>query len=173
MRISLVMTVIAADRPGLVDSISTQVAEHDGNWFESRMSRLGGQFAGILRVELPAERQESLIKALGSLDSKGLKVVVHGDETAPPVVGTLRSLEVVGHDRPGIVRQISRALASHGVNVEELSSEVVSASMSGELLFKAHAKVRLPESCNPEALQHELEQIAADLIVDLNFAKPE
>ena len=171
MRISLVMTLIARDRPGLVDAISSVIASHDGNWLESRMSRLGGQFAGILRIELPSETKDSLIESLRALDASGLTVSVQQDTPAAENPGETRVLEVVGHDRPGIVRQISHALAKHGVNVEEISSEVASAAMSGEPLFKARARVTLPDGCNAAQLQQELEKIAADLIVDLNFAK--
>lgn len=174
MRTSLVMTVVAQDRPGLVDAISGAIAEHDGNWLESRMSRLGGQFAGILRIELPDERKDALIQSLNSLDASGVRVSVHQDSGAAAAqVGEIRTLEVVGHDRPGIVRQLSGALAKHGVNVEELSSEVASAAMSGEQLFKARAKVLLPAGCDPAQLQAELEGIAADLIVELSFARVE
>jgi glycine cleavage system regulatory protein len=171
MRTSLVMTVIAEDRPSLVDAISGVIAEHNGNWLESRMSRLGGQFAGIIRVEVPAEKQEQLVESLRALDASGLKVSVHLDAPLARRGDDFRILEVVGHDRPGIVHQISRALARNGVNVEELSSEVASAAMSGEPLFKARAKVLLPEGCDPERLQQELEKVAADLIVELSFAR--
>lgn len=173
MQATLVMTVIAVDRPGLVDAISGVIADHDGNWLESRMSRLGGQFAGILRVSVPEERVESVGGALRALDAEGLHVSVREDAEAAVLSGEHRWLEVVGHDRPGIVRQISRALARHGVNVEELSSEVSSAAMSGELLFKSRARVCLPASCDPLRLQEELEAIAADLIVELSFHKAE
>jgi glycine cleavage system regulatory protein len=172
MLTSLVMTVIGPDRPGLVDSVAEVVTVHEGNWLESRMSRLGGQFAGILRIEIASEREPDFMAALRSLETSGLQVVVHQDPSVTQPVGDLRILEVVGHDRPGIVRQISRALASHGVNVEEFTSEVASAAMSGEPLFKARAKVMLPDGCDPDALQLELEQVAADLIVELSFAKP-
>src|ERR1044072_596548 len=80
MQHSLVMTVIGNDRPGLVDSVASIVAEHGGNWLESRMSRLGGQFAGIVHVEVPADREQSLTKALKALDARGLSVVVHSDQ---------------------------------------------------------------------------------------------
>jgi glycine cleavage system regulatory protein len=172
MQASLVMTVIGADRPGLVDSVAQLVADHGGNWLESRMSRLGGQFAGILRVSVPTEQRAALTDTLRDLEARGLRVVVHDDVAAPPATGELRLLEVVGHDRPGIVRQISRVLAERRVNVEELSSEVASAPMSGELLFKAKATLRLPESLSPDSLQQALEWIAADLIVEISLAKP-
>src|SRR5262245_25405006 len=121
MQRMLVMTVIGPDRPGLVDSVAALVAEHEGNWLESRMSRLGGQFAGSLRVEVPTAREAALVSALKGLTSRGLTVVAHTDQTktsAPS--GRLSVVEIVGQDRPGIVRQITHALADYGVNVEEL-----------------------------------------------------
>src|SRR6266566_3885379 len=99
----LVMTVIGADRPGLVESVAALVAEHGGNWLESSMSRLGGQFAGILRVEVPSERELALMSGLEALAAKGLRVVVHPDQPlAAPEASRLSMLDVVGHDRPGI-----------------------------------------------------------------------
>jgi glycine cleavage system regulatory protein len=168
----LVMTVIGADRPGLVESVAALVAEHGGNWLESSMSRLGGQFAGILRVEVPAERERALILALEGLGAKGLHVVVHSDQAGAMAEGARVSmLEVVGHDRPGIVRQISHTLAVEGVNVEELQTERSSAAMSGESLFKARAKVSIPASVDVGQLRGKLEKIAEDLIVDISFSE--
>jgi glycine cleavage system regulatory protein len=164
------MTVIGEDRPGLVEAVASIVTEHSGNWLDSRMSRLGGQFAGILRVEFPAEREESIVQALRALESRGLSVIIHLDHPVPETAGDrLSGLEIVGHDRPGIVREISHVLATHGVNVEELDTERSSAAMSGELLFKARASLKIPKSCDVSKLRRDLEKIAADLIVDISF----
>ena len=168
MRHALVMTVIGTDRPGLVDSLAGIVADHGGNWLESRMSRLGGHFAGILRAQVPAESEAALVQALKRLERDGLTVVVHSDRHAPVESNqALVHLEIVGQDRPGIVHQISHALANRGVNVEELNTECASAAMSGEMLFKAQARLRIPESCDLAALREDLERIAGDLIVDV------
>jgi len=170
MQSTLVMTVLGPDRPGLVESVAALVAQHGGNWLESRMSRLGGQFAGILRVQLPSEREAALTEDLGALNARGICVVVHPDRVATAAAGAeLRVIELVGQDRPGIVQQITRALAAHKVNVEELETECVSAAMSGEMLFKATATVLLPADCDVAALKAELEKIAADLIVEVVF----
>jgi len=116
--------------------------------------------------------EAALLQALGGLQSQGLSVVAYPDQTpAQAAPGKLAALEIVGHDRPGIVREIARALAGQGVNVEELSSECASAPMSGETLFKATARLQLPEGCNLTALKTELEKIAADLLVDVSFAE--
>lgn len=172
MRRMLVMTVIGQDRPGLVESVAGLVAEHGGNWLESRMSRLGGHFAGILRVEVPEEKEPVLIDDLRRLENRGLNVVVYPDKS-PPVSQVARpsQLEIVGQDRPGIIREITRALAKHAVNVEELETECSSAAMSGETLFKARAKLSIPEACEINSLRRELEKIASDLIVDISLAE--
>jgi glycine cleavage system regulatory protein len=171
MQRALVMTVIGRDRPGLVESIAQHVANHGGNWLESRMSRLGGYFAGILRVEVPANEESNLVTALKGLESGGLSIVVHSDE-APAVSqpARLSRLDIVGQDRPGIVREISRTLAQHGVNVEELETECASAAMSGETLFRARATLSIPASCDTKVLRERLERIAADLIVEISLA---
>ena len=172
MQLPLVLTLVGADRPGLVEKVAAVVAAHAGNWLESRLCRLGGQFAGIVRIHSPAERRAALTAALRGLAAEGLTVEVYED-TVPAAVpaspARAARLELVGQDRPGIVRQIAAALAARGVNVEELATECVSAPMSGETLFKAQARLRLPEGGDVAALRAELEHIAADLLVDLHF----
>ncbi|HEU6448803.1 MAG TPA: ACT domain-containing protein [Verrucomicrobiae bacterium] len=167
---TLVMTVIAPDRTGLVESIARAVADRGGNWLESRMCRLGGEFAGILRIEIPADKESALLESLQKIS--GLNVTVRADETKiSGKIARQSKLEIVGHDRPGIVREISAALARSGVNVEEFSSELVSAPMSGEELFKANARLQLPEKCDLASLKKELEKIATDLLVDVSLAE--
>jgi len=168
------MTVIGKDRPGLVELVAGIVAGEGGNWLESRMCRLGGEFAGILRIQVPAEKEAALLQTLKALDARGLNITVKSDETA--VDGGSRhfaKLEIIGQDRPGIVREISSALARQGVNVEELNTECDSAPMTGETLFKARAKLMIPESCDVAALRNELELVAGNLLVDVAFAEVE
>ena len=170
MSIPLVITLVGADRTGLVESVARVVAEHEGNWLESRMCRLGGEFAGILRVEIPEEKKSALLGALQKIS--GLNVVIQPTQSAAVATsGRQTKLEIVGSDRPGIVREITSALARANVNVEEFFSELVSAPMSGETLFKASARLQLPEHCDLAALKRDLEKIAADLLVDVSFAE--
>ena len=170
MQVPLVMTVIGKDRTGLVESIARLVADHGGNWLESRMCRLGGEYAGILRVQVPAERRAALEQALARLND--LSVVVRADEpthtAAEPVFA---ALEVIGPDRPGIVREITHALATQGTNVEELSTECSSAPMSGEPLFQARAKLMLPAGVTVAALRQSLERAAAEIGVEFTITQ--
>ena len=164
------MTVIGKDRPGLVETVARLVAEHGGNWLESRMCRLGGEFAGILRVHIAKDNQAALEAALQELGQHGLAVQVQVDRGAAAApLQRLARLEIVGQDRPGIVQQICAALALHGVNVEDFSSECTSAPMSGELLFHANITMQIPGACQLADLRREVEKLANDLMVDADF----
>ena len=170
MNATLVMTVIGPDRTGLVESVASVVAEHGGNWLESRMCRLGGEFAGIVRVAVPRATQQALEVAL--LKLPGLTIVVRGDEPVESAAqAVLVALEVVGQDRPGIVREITRALSEQGINVEELTTECVSAPMSGEPLFQARAKILVPANVALDKLRQLLESGLAGLTVELERIK--
>lgn len=168
---SLMLTVVGPDRPGLVRALSEAVAARGGSWLESRMARLGGQFAGIVLVEAP----EVLADDLRALESQGLRIVTQNvtDGTAAEAVATAGQrimLEVVGNDRPGIVRDVARVLADCGVNIEELTTGVASGSFSGETLFRATALLRAPNEELVDRVRASLEQLGNELMVDIHPA---
>lgn len=170
--VHLVLTLIGPDRPGLVGSVAAVVASHGGNWLESRMTRLGGQFAGILRAELPEQNVTGALRALSELEASGLRVVAQTEPREQTGVQRMHmDLEVLGVDRPGIVREISQLLAAAGVNVEELATGTRSAPMSGELLFEARARVHVPPSTDLTTLRTALDRAARDLMVDVHLGE--
>ena len=165
---SLILTVVGPDRPGLVRALSEAVAGCGGSWLESRMARLAGQFAGIVLVEAP----EALLDDLRALENQGLRIVVQSGSAEPvgTVVAPRLALEVVGNDRPGIVRDVTRVLADSGVNIEELTTGVSSASFSGERLFRVTALVRAPSDAAVDAMRTGLETLGNELMVDIQAA---
>lgn len=169
MKTYLVLTLIGNDQPGLVESLAQIVAQHQGNWLESNMSRLAGKFAGILRVSVEESQAEALVSALDALSPR-LKLIVERSEQAG-AEQSQRSLKLslVGNDRPGIIRDISGALARHHVNVDDLDTECVPAPMSSDVLFKAEAILHIPSDLDIETLRAELERLADDLIVDISL----
>lgn len=168
----LVMTILGKDRPGLVEKVADTVARHGGNWLESRMCRLGGEFAGILRVSIPSESVNSFEQQLTALETDGMSLTLRRDTPDnQQVQRSFTQMEIIGHDRPGIVREISKALAQAAVNVEELETTCVSAPMSGEMLFKANARLRVPVGADMQALRQKLERIATDLTIDIALSE--
>jgi len=169
----LIVTVFAPDKPGQVEQIAATIANHGGNWLESRMTHMAGQFAGILRVGVPAEAHEQLRGALEGLSKHGIRVqfAQTGIETSctwKPI-----SMELVGNDRPGIVRDVTRLLTEQGVNVEQLVTNVEPAPMSSEPLFRANATLGLPLTLSLDVLQKRLETLADDLMVELKLRADE
>ncbi len=170
MKTSLVLTLIGSDKPGLVELVSGTLTEHRANWQQSSMSRLAGKFAGILIASVDASHTEALLKALHSLEAQGLKVIAEVDsDVSSQRPGQSLTLELIGHDKPGIVREISRALAKRDISLDKLETEVVSGSMSAELLFKAQAELMVPGDTDLDELQEGLEAIASDLMVDITL----
>lgn len=167
----LIVTLIGPDRPGIVESVAEAVAAHGGNWLESRMAHLAGRFAGVLRVEAAPERLAALEQALVALQSSGLRLVVERGGEAPAEPLHAMEIELLGLDRPGLVRQVSDLLAARRINVEELRTDRFSAPMSGELLFRAQLRVDVPHGVSAAELRQDMERLAADLMVEIRLAE--
>lgn len=169
MGTTLVLTFMAADRPGLVEKLSETVAEQGGNWLESRMAQLAEKFAGIARVDVPGEKIASLKDALAALDAEGFHIVVEEAAADAPIHGRTYSLDLVGPDQPGILHDITQCLAALGVSVEEMATDVRGAPMGGGSLFHTEARVSGPDSLSEDALRQSLEAIADSLMVDITL----
>ncbi len=168
MNTPIVMTVIAKDRPGLVEMISARVAQCGGNWEQSRMCRLGGQFAGIVQVNVVDSNRMQLLDSLHELVSEGLRIIVHEDESPQESEREISlKIAVIGHDHPGIIRDISTVLFKYEANVEELHTELQNEPHSGGLMFVANIRMSLAPGSDVDSLQKDLEDVAADLMVDL------
>ncbi|GAA6145813.1 glycine cleavage system protein R [Thalassolituus maritimus] len=165
----LVLTVIADDKPGIVEQLSTVIADHGGNWLESRMAQMAGKFAGILRISIDGAQKSKLVAALSSLDSSGLQVRVETPSAEKDTLATHSlTLSVVGNDRPGIVREVSQALARIGVNVLELSTQCEPAEMSAVPLFRSEISASIPDSLDHDDVREVLEALSDDLMVELH-----
>jgi len=164
MNCDLIMTVLGPDRAGLVNGLAKTVADHGGNWLESRMARLAGQFAGIARIQCPEESVEGLVAAL---DLPDLNIQVVRESAKESSNQLMVSVEVMGNDRPGIVRELTTAIAQAGGNVEEFTTGLESAPMSGHPMFRARGLISLGEGGRVEALREAIEELGEDLTVDL------
>jgi glycine cleavage system regulatory protein len=170
---TLVLTVIGDDRPGLVSALSAPITAAGGSWERSQMARLGGKFAGILLVTVAADRAEALAAELTALgEREGLQVVLEGAGTgtpADPAEPVRFGLELLGDDRPGIVAEISAALAEHGVSIDELTTGVRDAPMAGGTLFEARAALSAPADVDTDALRSRLEELGDELMVEISL----
>jgi glycine cleavage system regulatory protein len=168
MKIPFVITLIGADRPGLVRAIAQEVAAADGDWLESRLAALAGKFAGVVQVAVPEANGPALTARLKTLEAQGLRISIEaGSRSEAPPAGRVLQLDLIGQDHPGIVRDIARLLAEQQVTVDELETGTASGAFSGETLFKAHARLRLPPQLSAAELRGLLEALANELMVDV------
>ena len=172
MKCYLIMTVLGCDRPGLVRSLADTVEKHGGNWLESRMARLAGQFAGIVRIECPESVVDGLLAELHTPEGStthGLSVQAVREVLEEPASKQTLMVDVMGNDRPGIVRELAAAIANAGGNVEELTTGLESAPMSGHPMFRARGVISTHENSAIEAITAAIESLGADLTVDVSI----
>ena len=162
------MTVIAPDRPGLVERIASLVAHHGGNWEESRMCHLGGQFAGILKIQMDSENQNAFLREIDELEKENIKVHITEDDYLEVSEEEVIRMKVMTQDDKGIVREISRVLMKHNANVEELHTELQNEPMSGLAMLVCEIQFKLPEDGDLSQLHDDLEGVSFDLMVDID-----
>ena len=169
----LVLTVIGDDRAGLVSALADVVTAHGGNWEHSQLAELAGKFAGIVVVGVPVDRADELTAALRDLEGL-LEVTTHsGAESEVAGAETDRqelTIDLLGNDHPGIVREVSSVLGRHDLSIETMTTATREAPMAGGLLFEAHIVVRVPADAETAALSADLERLAAELLVEIAVA---
>ncbi|MEM1143796.1 MAG: ACT domain-containing protein [Pseudomonadota bacterium] len=168
MTTNVLISFFCNDRPGVIEELSSVVESSRGNWLDSQLSRLGGQFAGVLQVQIPSASRDALAEALMALEAKGITTSMTNAGVA--IAATkVRSLRLLGPDRPGIVHELTRTLRAAGFNVRALTTEVSTAPMSGELLFSARAEIEISEGSQMAALEEKLERLAEAMTLDIDF----
>jgi glycine cleavage system regulatory protein/folate-dependent phosphoribosylglycinamide formyltransferase PurN len=165
---SLVVTVMGPDRPGIVSLLSDRAQRFGANWAASRLSRLAGEFAGMVHFEVPRENADALADSLRGLESAGLRLVIAKSDPAQ-VPGGLRGieLELVGADRLGIVSNLTRILAEAGISIEHIHTEIVGAKGSAQATFKVAAHLLVPNVLSSDELRSRLGLLANEMMVDI------
>ncbi|MGC8640004.1 MAG: glycine cleavage system protein R [Isosphaeraceae bacterium] len=170
MQKTFVLTLTGPDRIGFVEEVTGLVLQQGGNVETSRMARLGGEFAILMLVALPAGQFAELEHDLGKLASRGYKV------TTTPVEQTYAEahpgwlpyrLEVHGADHEGIIHEVAHYLSEQGINIEGIDSECIPAPTSGIPLFSMTARVVVPPSLTGRGWAAGLEEIGERMNLDV------
>jgi glycine cleavage system transcriptional repressor len=166
MRRHLVLTASGTDRPGVLEEFTKVLLHFDANVETSRVARLGGAFAMLMMVSAPEEKLEVLQEAVAQLGIAKYDVISRLTEVTEHEEGssdTSLGITVAGADHIGIIHQISSYLAEQGINVENMSTEVVAAPMSGSPLFTMSAMLRVPNKLTVDDVKEALEFIGDEV----------
>jgi len=164
---TLILTIVGSDRPGLVAAVADVVDAHGGNWENSQLAELAGVFAGVVQVSVADDRVSDLTTALEGLE--GLTVAVHAGNATAESAAQPVSLQILGNDRPGIVREISTVLSAHQLSIDDMTTTTRDAAMAGGRLFEASVTAEVPASADLDALRADLERLATEIQVDITL----
>ena len=168
MTMPLLVSFVGDDRPALSMRSPTRSRPMAETWLESRSVRLAGKFAGVVLVRIPDENLIPLESALAKLAPSGLRVSVErGAAAEAQKPARIVSLGILGRERAGIVRDVTQALTRLGVNIEEFASGLEGEPFTGAEMFRAHARLSIPEALELDELRKALEQLAGEIMVDL------
>lgn len=171
----LVITTVGPDRRGIVEKVTQIMVSHQANIEESRMARLGGEFAVIMLLSLPEEKRVGLLAGLEALQTFDLTVF-----SRPTSLTRLEKFQgfvpyeisVVGADHEGIVHSVARYLFEEQIQVESMDTHISRAPNTGTPIFSMYALVAVPPSVTLPALRQKLAGLADDLGVDIEVKLP-
>jgi glycine cleavage system transcriptional repressor len=171
---NIVLTLTGHDRIGIVEEVTNIFVKHGGNVENSRMTRLGGEFAMLALVALDDAKQSALEADLQKLRGEGFQVTLLAteDDHAKKYAGWLPYvIEVEGADHEGIIHEIARGLKEAGISVESMETGTVSAPVSGTPLFTMTAVVAVPPGLPEATWRASLEEAAHLSNVDVTVAR--
>ncbi len=165
------LSVVGADRPGIVAAISGALYRLGCNIADSSCAMLAGEFAMILIVShpVPFSADELLQQVQPACDQLGMTVSlrvlspaeVHRHET----FGELCVVTVYGGDKPGIVYQVTQELAERGINIQDLQTKLT--GDDDQQVYVMVLEVMLPETISFEALEEVMLMIGERLQVEV------
>ncbi|HHH46072.1 MAG TPA: ACT domain-containing protein [Thiotrichales bacterium] len=137
------VTLVGRDRPGIVARVTRALYEGGATLGEASMMRLGGNFAIMMMVGFEGDRRD--LERLLETEAESLGLHLHIDR----IEGRLHEhlvpdvrIRVFGADRPGIVAQVTGALAEAGLNITDLQSDVAGTEASPVYVMTIEGQAR-------------------------------
>ena len=168
---NLIISAVGSDRSGIVSEISGIITSHGGNVEESRMSKMGSNFAIIMLVSVLPDWDESLKVALRSIAD--LNIITKFTEAHN--ISDIKKFWIYlnGADNEGIINVLSEYLAGESINIIELNTYISPAPITGAPLFNLNAIIVLPQDIIIEKIHSDLETISQTLGVEIMLNESE
>lgn len=170
------LSAIGRDRPGIVADLAELIYDCDCNLEDSSMTILGSEFAVLLLLTGEGDDvQQRLSAACKRLEwEKRLTVFFRPLEGEPIPYGVTQraapyELQAVGVDKAGIVARVARCLASHNVNVTQMSTSSRPEPGTGTPIYHMRIRMDVPEGTDHGGLRRELDGISTALHIDLSL----
>ncbi len=164
----IVISAIGSDRRGAVQDLSQSILNSGGNILESRMTRLGKEFAMLALVEGNWHALGKLEQALAKLETEaGLTISMTQTEKAPIAAENLPyAVDVISLDQQGIVFELSRFLSSRDIDISEVSTRSYAAAHTGAPMFAVQMNIGIPASLSIAQLREDFLELSDSLNLD-------
>lgn len=165
----MVISALGQDRPGIVKILSKTVLDCGGNISDSRMTRLGEEFAMIMLVEGSDGIIAAIEKHLKTLQDSESLIIISKRTVIKPLKEQFMPylVNVVCMDQPGIVHDITDFVASRQINIEKLDTSSYAAAHTGAPMFALDMTISIPASTNTAEFKLAILNYCDDLNLDV------
>jgi glycine cleavage system transcriptional repressor len=157
-----IITLMAANRVGIMAALTNALAELGGDLVEVSQTVMQKFFTIILAAEFPEHRQPEVIvdHLRGVCRPYGVEISLKDPLNEPlqdPPAGGVEKyfLTITGDDKPGIVRQITARLAQEQIDITDLYAVRSDTDRSFVMIME----LAVPLGIDALSLQSELEQM--------------
>lgn len=166
MKSVFITTITGPDSPGIIKSLAETTRSMGGEWETSKVMKLGGQFAALMKVVVAGE---SAAKLKEELETQFPQLFFKHAELATDAVQATKTLnlEIDCKDRPGLTKDINNILANLDLVVENMEFSRVHVSSIGEAMFNARLALAVAESVSGETVAEEIESLSDDVRVNV------
>ena len=166
MKSIFISTITGPDSPGIIKSLAEVTRSVGGEWITSKVMKLDGQFAALMKVSIEEKNENQLTEELAK---KFPELTILNAALAPQseTPSKIINLEIDCKDRPGLTKDINNILSNLDLVVENMEFNRVHVSTIGEAVFNAKLALAVSEETDGEALAEEIESFSEDLRVNV------
>jgi glycine cleavage system regulatory protein len=164
MNTQFMATIAGEDRPDLLKILAAKTHALEGRWLNSKISRLEGQIAGIIKIDIPSANLFALKTDFNSIPN------FHVSTSEVKLVAITEcdqlQLKIEANDRPGIISDIMHFLDDKGVTIEHMENHRFGVIGLGTTVFIAELSLMVPVDLGKDMLIEELEKLSSDFRIE-------
>lgn len=158
MKRVFITTIVGDDRPDIINALAEKTRSMGGEWIKSKVTRLDGQFAAIMKVSIDEDKEAGLNEALTQAFDD-LTFTYAPVREIEPANTTVISLVLDCDDRPGLTKEITRVLYDLSLRPERLEVSRLPVVEMGETVYSAKMSIGVPDTLNREQLSSALGRV--------------
>lgn len=165
------VSVVGADRTGIVAGVTEALYRLGCNIADSSCAMLAGEFAMILIISHPRPFTKSILmeELRPACERLGMTLSVRhlqpGEEVRSHDSGEICQITVYGADQPGIVYRVTSALAANEINILDLNTKLVGSE--DEPVYVMILEASLPPENTAETVEGMLSGLRKELKVEI------